>query len=106
VNLVVLTPDLADRARIAAVAPHARFVSAAPLLPRAAAEADVVIVDLTRPGVLDVLPELVAGAGRVVGFAPHVETALLAAAVAAGAEAVPRSRLFRDLKPFIITKQS
>jgi hypothetical protein len=105
-SIVVLTPDLADRARIAAVVPDARFVGAAALLPRAAEGADVVVVDLSRAGVLGVLDEVVALGGRVVGYGPHVDAELLAAASAAGVEAVPRSRFFRDMMPFITTKQS
>jgi hypothetical protein len=105
-KVVALTPDLGDRARIAAAVPDATFVGAAALLPRAAEGADVVLVDLGRAGVLDVLAEVVGVAGRVVGFGPHVDTELLAAATAAGAEAVPRSRFFRDMDPFIRSKQS
>jgi hypothetical protein len=104
--VVALTPDLADRARIAAIVPDARFVGAAALLVGAAEGADVVLVDLARPGVLDVLDDVVALGGRVVGYGPHVDTELLAAATAAGVEAVPRSRFFRDPTPFIDTKQS
>ena len=101
-----MTPDLADRSRIAAAAPDVEFVGAAALLPRVAAGADVVLVDLSRDGVLDVLDEVVALGARVVGYGPHVDAGLLAAAVAAGAEAVPRSRFFREVQPFITTKQS
>jgi hypothetical protein len=103
--VVALTPDLGDRSRIAAVVPDAVFVGAAALLPRAAEGADVVLVDLSRPGVLDVLDEVVALGGRVVAYGPHVESELLAAASVAGAEAVPRSRFFRDMSPFMDTKQ-
>jgi hypothetical protein len=104
--VVALTPDLADRARIAVIVPDARFVGAAGLLTGAAKGADVVLVDLSRPGVLDVLDDVVALGGRVVGYGPHVDTELLAAATAAGVEAVPRSRFFRDPTPFIHPKQS
>lgn len=93
-KVVACTPDLGDRSRISAEWPEATFVGAAALLPAAAAGADLVIVDLSRPGVLDVLDEVVGTSGRVLGYAPHVRTDLLAAAVAAGAEAVPRSKLF------------
>jgi L-alanine-DL-glutamate epimerase-like enolase superfamily enzyme len=105
-TVVAMTPDLGDRSRIAAVVPDATFVGAAALLPRAAEGADVVVVDLARAGVLDVLEAVVALGGRVVGYGPHVEAELLAAATAAGVEAVPRSRFFRDMEPFITTKQS
>lgn len=100
-KVVALTPDLGDRARIDAVAPDATFVGAAALLPRAAEGADVVLVDLTRAGVLDVLDDVVALGGRVVGYGPHVDGGLLAAATAAGVEAVPRSRFFRDPAAFL-----
>jgi hypothetical protein len=105
-TVVAMTPDLGDRSRIAAIVPDAVFVGSAALLPRAAEGADVVLVDLSRAGALDVLAEVVALGGRVVGYGPHVEGELLAAAIAAGVEAVPRSRFFRDMVPFIDTKQS
>jgi hypothetical protein len=95
-KVVAMTPDLADRARIDSAIEGVTFVGAAALLPRVAEGADVVIVDLSRAGVLDVLPEVVAAAGRVVGYGPHVDGELLAAATAAGVEALPRSRFFRD----------
>ena len=56
-------------------------------------------IDLTVPGVVEDLP---AGIGRIVGFAPHVATDLLATA---GVEALPRSRFFRAPREFIFTKQ-
>ena len=105
-KVVALAPDLGDRSKIAAVVPDAQFVGAAALLPRAAEGADVVLVDLTRSGVLDVLEEVVGLAGRVVGYGPHVDAELLAAAISSGAEAVPRSRFFRDVAAFTTTKQS
>jgi hypothetical protein len=106
VNVVALAPDLADRARIELMAPGARFVGVAAQLPAAAEGAEVVVVDLTRAGVLDVLDEVVAVAARVIGYGPHVASELLAAATAAGVEAVPRSRFFGGREPFIARKQS
>lgn len=95
-KVVALTPDLGDRGRIESLLPGAEvtFVGAAALLPGAAAGADVVLVDLTRAGAVDVLEEVVGLGARVVAYGPHVDSALLAAATVAGAEAVPRSRLF------------
>ena len=95
-KVAALTPDLADRGRLASLVPDAdlSFVGAAALLVAAADGADVVLVDLTRAGAVDVLDEIVGQGLRVVAYGPHVDTALLAAATAAGAEAVPRSRLF------------
>jgi hypothetical protein len=58
-------------------------------------EADLVIVDLGRPGVVDVLGRVEA---RTVGFASHVDADTIAAAEAAGCdEVLPRSRFFRRL---------
>ena len=99
-SVVALTRDLGDRSRIAAAVPEAVFVHASALLPAAATGAEVVLVDLTSAGALDVLGAVVAVAGRVVGFGPHVDAELLAAALATGAEAVPRSRFFRDIESF------
>ena len=96
-KIVALAPDLLDRSQIAGAVPDAVFVNAAALLPAAADGADVVLVDLGRAGVLDVLDAVVAAAGRVIGFGSHVDTEVLAAATAAGAEAMPRSRFFRDI---------
>jgi L-alanine-DL-glutamate epimerase-like enolase superfamily enzyme len=97
-RIVALAPDLADRSHLAsALGDEVTFVPVAALLPAAAAGVDVVVVDLTRAGVLDVLVDVIAVAGRVVAFGPHVDTDLLAAATAAGAEVLPRSRFFRDV---------
>jgi hypothetical protein len=83
-----------DRSRIAAAVPHAQFVGSAGQLPLADATA-LVLVDLHRPGVLDVLPGL---SQTVIGFASHVDDSLLQAARAAGCtEVLPRSRFFRRL---------
>ncbi len=58
--------------------------------------ATFVVVDLAPPGVLDVLPRL--RGAHTVGFASHVDKALLAAARAAGCdEVLPRSAVFRRL---------
>jgi len=51
-----------------------------------------VLVDLSRPGVLDVLDRL--ASIRVVGFGSHVDRDLLSRAEAAGCEATPRSAFF------------
>ncbi|MGI9624275.1 MAG: hypothetical protein ACR2PK_15685 [Acidimicrobiales bacterium] len=58
--------------------------------------ADVVIVDLGRPGVLEVIPRL---DSHVVGFGRHTETDLLRAAEEAGCdEVVVRSVFFSRLQ--------
>jgi hypothetical protein len=92
VKILVYAPDLMDRSKIAAALPGARFVGAPVEL---AGEADLVIVDLSRPGALDALPAITA---RTIGFGSHVDTDLLDAARAAGCdEVLPRSRFFARL---------
>lgn len=97
VRLVAFAPDLMDRSRITAAAPSARFARTPAELPALAAEvgADLVVVDLGRPGVLDVVAAIGA---PVVGFGSHVERDLLAAARAAGCdEVLARSAFFGGL---------
>ncbi|MGH9163895.1 MAG: hypothetical protein ACRDZW_00045 [Acidimicrobiales bacterium] len=91
-RVVAYVPDLMDRSRLGGVAGLV-FVATPEDLVAAAATAEVVVVDLSRPGVLDVLGRL--GPVRTVGFASHVDTDLLAAATRAGCgEVLPRSRFF------------
>ncbi len=86
-DVVGYVPDLMDRSKLAGV----RFVRRPEDL--VDAEEPMVVVDLSRPGVLDVLPRL--AGRRVVGFGSHVDRATLEAAEAAGAQALPRSLMFR-----------
>jgi DNA-binding NarL/FixJ family response regulator len=98
VRVVAFVPDLMDRSRVTAAAPGVEVVATPAALPAAGADADVVVVDLGRPGVLDALPVLAGGRARVVGFAAHVDRATLDAARAAGCdEVLPRSAFFRGL---------
>lgn len=96
-SVVAYVPDLMDRSKVSAAVPDVRFVATAAALPEAAAGAVVVVVDLGRPGVLDVLPSVVATGARVVAFGSHVDRDTLDAARAAGCEVLPRSAFFRDL---------
>jgi DNA-binding NarL/FixJ family response regulator len=73
-----------DRSRILAVR-SVEFVTSPVDLPVASAGAALVIVDLGRPGVLEVLAQL---STPVVGFGSHVDRALLDAARAAGCDQV------------------
>lgn len=94
-RVAAFVPDLMDRSKVAAAAPgDVTFVRSAAELADAGAE--VVVVDLARPGVLDALPGLTAT--RTVGFASHVDRELVEAAKAAGcSEVLPRSRFFASL---------
>jgi 2-keto-3-deoxy-6-phosphogluconate aldolase len=96
---VAFVPDLMDRSKVSAAAPHVVFVASAAALVAAVAGdgADLVVVDLSRSGVLDALRALPAGVPSI-GFGSHVDTELLAAAAAAGCGTVlPRSRFFTRL---------
>jgi hypothetical protein len=91
-RVVAYVPDLMDRSRLTA-AGKVEFVGQPDEL--AEATADLVLVDLMRPGVLEVLPAI---AGRVVGFARHEREDVMAAARAVGChEALTRAVFFRRL---------
>jgi hypothetical protein len=97
-RVVAYVPDLMDRSRLGAVG-SVEFVGSPADLPAAAYGADLVVVDLARPGVLDVLPQITAA---TIGFGSHVDGALLQAARDAGCqEVLARSAFFsrrlRDL---------
>ena len=97
-TVLAYVPDLMDRSKVAAAAPHAVFVADPEALVATAAAGDLVVVDLGRPGVTDVLPALAAAAARVIGFGSHVDRATLEAATRAGcSEVLARSAFFRDL---------
>jgi len=93
-RIVAFVPDLMDRSRLAGVT-GIEFVATPELLPAAAEGADIVVVDLSRPGVLDVLPALSA---RTIGFASHVDRVRIDAARQAGCgEVLARSAFFSGL---------
>jgi hypothetical protein len=86
--IVAFAPDLGDRSRIEAALDDVTFVKSLDDLPAA----DVVIIDLSRASAF---PKV--DAPRVVGFGSHVDEELFARARAAGIDAMPRSRFFRDI---------
>jgi hypothetical protein len=95
-TVVAYVPDLMDRSRLSAATADVRFVSSASALEAASAPGDVVVVDLSRSGVLDALSGLTDR--RVIGFGSHVERELLTAARSAGcAEVLTRSAFFGGL---------
>ena len=103
-TVVAFVPDLMDRSKVAAAGPPLAFVPTPAALVEAAAGADVVVVDLGRPGAVDVLPALVATGARVIAFGSHVDRDVLDAARVAGCAAVlPRSAFFRDLPALLGT---
>jgi hypothetical protein len=96
-RVAAYTPDLMDRSKISAAFPGCRFV-ARPEALVGLAEIDVVVVDLSKRGVLDVLADIVKSGAPVIAYGSHVDKATLAAATEAGAAAVvPRSAFFGGL---------
>jgi hypothetical protein len=103
VRVVAYVPDLMDRSKVSAAVPDVAFAATPAALAEAADGAGVVVVDLGRPEVLDVLPAVVGTGARVVAFGSHVDRDTLDAARAAGcAEVLPRSRFFRDLDSLLL----
>lgn len=105
-HVVALVPDLMDRSKVAAAARGVgatlSLVSASSELTGAADGADLVIVDLARPGVLDALAHLTQV--TTLGFASHVDRDLLASARRAGChEVLARSAFFRRLPNLLAT---
>jgi hypothetical protein len=96
VTVAAYTPDLMDRSKISAAVPGCRFV-ARPEALVGLAGVEVVVVDLSKKGVLEALHDIVASGVRVVAYGSHVDKALLARAEAAGcSEVLPRSQFFKD----------
>jgi hypothetical protein len=93
VKVAAYVPDLMDRSKVAAAAPDATFVARADDL--ASVDADLVVLDLTRPGAVDVIPRVQA---RTVGFCRHTMLDVIAAAEQAGCDRVlVRSEFFADV---------
>ena len=94
-RVVAYVPDLMDRSKVGAAAPGAVFVNKADDLVDKQADADLVVLDLTRPGAVDVPPKLNT---RTLGFCRHTMRDVIAAAEAAGCDRVlVRSEFFADI---------
>jgi len=94
VKVAGYVPDLMDRSKVAAAVPGVEFVANPRLLVEV--EADVVVLDLSRPGVIEALSAL--AHVRTVGFGSHVDVETLQAATAAGCDVVlARSAFFGRL---------
>lgn len=94
VRALAFVPDLMDRSRLSAL--DVEFVRDLAELADRGAGAELVVVDLARPGTLPAAIRLVAAGVRVVGFAPHVDDELRATAASGGVEVLARSRFFAD----------
>jgi hypothetical protein len=98
VRVVAASTDLMDRSRIAATVPGVVLVRSL-----TGVEADVVLVDASRPALIAELRAV--RAARIVGYAPHVDEAAQDAALAAGCtEVLARSVFFHRL-PHLVAGQ-
>jgi hypothetical protein len=98
VRVVAASTDLMDRSRIAATVPGVVLVQSL-----TGVEADVVLVDVSRPALVAELRAV--RAARIVGYAPHVDDAAQGAALAAGCtEVLARSVFFHRL-PHLVAGQ-
>ena len=96
-TVFAFVPDLMDRSRLGGL--DVTFVARPEDL--APVPGDIVVVDLSRPGVLEALQGLGDGA-RTIGFGSHVDTELLDAARAAGCdEVMARSEFFRRARDLL-----
>ena len=105
-TIAAYVPNLMDRSRVAAVAEalgiEIHFASSPEGLDPAAA---LTVVDLGRPGVIEVLEARGAAGegGRVVGFASHVDRELLARGRAGGCHQVLARSAFFSRAPAILS---
>jgi hypothetical protein len=102
-RVVAFVPDLMDRSKVAAAAEgRIRFVATPEALVSGLAEADLVVVDLGRPAVMEVLGAVVALGPPVIAFGSHVDRETLAAARSVGCrEVLARSAFFSDLTAWL-----
>ncbi|MBA2609433.1 MAG: hypothetical protein H0U92_10865 [Actinobacteria bacterium] len=92
---VALVPDLMDRSRLNGIADLVIVNSAAALEAVTGLGAgDVVAVDLSRDGALEVAGRIAAAGATVFGFASHVDGDTLREANALGVNAMARSAFF------------
>lgn len=103
-RILAFVPDLLDRSKLetAATAAGARVDIVPAPVGLVGRTADLFVVDLSRPGALEVLAQL---PGRVIGFGPHVDRDLLRAARTAGCrDVLARSVFFARLPQLLAEK--
>ena len=96
-TVIAFVPDLMDRSKVQAAVPSLTLVRTPADLLAAAGPGVTAVVDLSRPGAVEVLGPLVAAGARVIGFGSHVDKELLASARQAGCEVLARSAFFSRL---------
>ena len=93
----LLTRNLIDRSKLEAGLTQAGWDAAQLTGPRLPQPLDGVLVDLEHPAALPVIAAASAGRLPCLAYGPHVNTEALEAAEQAGAEALPRSKFFRNI---------
>ena len=97
VSVVAFVPDLMDQSKLRLQIPDICFVKEVSEL--IDVDVDLVLVDLSKSEVLEVLPEI---DSKVLGFASHVDRDIIAAAEqAVCAKVLPRSKFFRDFDSLV-----
>ena len=99
VSVAAYVPDLMDQSNLRLKMPDICFVKeVSELIDQ---DVDLVVVDLSRPEVLEVLPEI---DSKTLGFASHIDKEIISYAEQAGCEKVlPRSQFFRDFLSLFIS---
>lgn len=100
-RVVACVADLMDRSRFAQVSAQVTFVRSADELiaqtTRADMSANLIVVDLATPGVLEAIGALPPGT-RSIGYASHVDREMIDAARVAGVtDVLTRSKFFSQL---------
>ena len=97
VSVVGFVPDLMDQSKLRLEIPEICFIKEVSEL--FDLDVDLVVVDLSKPEVLDVLTEI---KSTTLGFASHIDKETITAAEKAGCtKVVPRSKFFRDLHSLV-----
>ena len=100
-RIVAFVPDLMDRSRLSNIKGISFVADPSALAAAVAAAGELtttVVVDLSRPGVLDAVAGLAGGGTRIVGFISHVDREGTEAARKAGCdEVLARSAFFSRL---------
>ena len=99
-RIAAYTPDLMDRSKISAAATAAghdlTYAGSADALVGLAG-VDLIVVDLSKKGVPEAMPAIVASGTRVIAFASHVDIPKLDA----GVDVLPRSTFFGSLNELL-----
>jgi DNA-binding NarL/FixJ family response regulator len=104
VKVVAYVPDLMDRSKVAAAPADVTFVrQPGELAGTAAAEsADLVVVDVTRPGAIEAVAAMTNTNTKIIAFSKHTNREAMDAATAAGADQVlARSAFFARINDLL-----